>query len=66
MNSNPRRPATFTIDAPASVKGLPAVRWKVVISESGLTATRSADGHKFSVDWRTLLGTILFYGKAIT
>lgn len=63
MKANPRRPATFVLDTPSSVKGLPPVRWKVVISEKGLVATRSSDGRRVSIDWRCLLGSMLFFGK---
>ena len=62
MNANPRRPATFVIDTPSSVKGLPPVKWKAVVSEKGLVATRSTDGRRVSIDWRILLGTMLFFG----
>ena len=63
MKAKARRPANFTITAPASVEGMGPTTWKVVVGPKGLVARRSSDGRRVSIGWRELLGTMCFYGK---
>jgi len=56
-----RGPANFTVSGYSAAFKRDVV-WKITVTESGVSAKRTEDGRDLSIDWRTLLGSAMFYG----
>lgn len=61
MKAKKRGPARFEVSG-HSAAFKKRVLWKVTVTETGVTARRTEDGRELSIDWRTLLGSAMFYG----
>ncbi len=61
MKATRRGPAFFTVSG-YSAAYKREVTWKITVTESGVNARRQEDGRDLSIDWRTLLGSAMFYG----
>lgn len=61
MKAKKRGPAYFDVRGHSAAFKRDIV-WRVCVSENGITARRIVDGRELSIDWRTLLGSAMFYG----
>ena len=64
LRARQRRPATFVVEGKSPVFGEDTV-WQIQCSTEGVRARRVRDGKTVRLDWRTVVGAALYYGKEI-